>query len=92
MAKSLGEVFVMLKTAEVEIKKEHMLMVNKAVDFKKSGGKGKQSWKSRREGKMSAKTKTTRSGPRASVECFYCKEKGHWKRNCPKYLEDRKSG
>ena len=67
-------------------------MVNKAVDFKKSGGKGKQSWKSRREGKLNAKPKTNRSGPRASVECFYCKGKGHWKRNCPKYLEDRKSG
>ena len=40
MAKSLGEVFVMLKTVDVEIKKEHtLLMVNKAVDFKKSGGK-----------------------------------------------------
>ncbi|KAK9699108.1 hypothetical protein RND81_08G153200 [Saponaria officinalis] len=24
--------------------------------------------------------------------CFYCKEIGHWKRNCPKYLEDKKNG
>jgi hypothetical protein len=26
------------------------------------------------------------------VKCFYCKGDGHWKRNCPKYLEDKKAG
>ena len=37
MTKSLSELFTMLKTAEVEIKKEHVvLMVNKMMDFKKS--------------------------------------------------------
>jgi hypothetical protein len=25
------------------------------------------------------------------VKCFYCKGDGHWKRNCPKYLEDKKT-
>ena len=25
-----------------------------------------------------------------SIECFYCKGTGHWKRNCPKYLADKK--
>ena len=24
--------------------------------------------------------------------CFYCKGDGHWKRNCPKYLADKKAG
>ena len=34
MNKSLSELFAMLKTAEVEIKKEHVvLMVNKTTDF-----------------------------------------------------------
>jgi hypothetical protein len=34
MAKSLSELFARLKTSEVEIKKEHnILMVNKTVDF-----------------------------------------------------------
>ncbi|CAH1414927.1 unnamed protein product [Lactuca virosa] len=26
------------------------------------------------------------------AECFYCQNKGHWKRNCPKYLQDVKDG
>ena len=40
MSKSLSELFAMLKSAEVEIKKEHaVLMVNKTTDFKKSGKK-----------------------------------------------------
>ncbi|KAI3524446.1 hypothetical protein L1887_03101 [Cichorium endivia] len=26
------------------------------------------------------------------TDCFYCKEKGHWKRSCPKYLQDIKDG
>ena len=25
------------------------------------------------------------------VECFFCKEKGHWKRNCKKYLDSLKN-
>jgi hypothetical protein len=26
------------------------------------------------------------------VKGFYCKGDGHWKRNCPKVLEDKKAG
>jgi hypothetical protein len=38
MTKSLSELSAMLKIAEVEIKKEHnMLLVNKTMEFKKSG-------------------------------------------------------
>jgi Ni,Fe-hydrogenase I small subunit len=83
----------MLKIAEVEIKKEHtMLMVNKTTDFKKSGRKTKGPKGTSHKGskhhvvppKVAAKTKT-------GVTCFYCKEEGHWKRNCPKYLEDKKA-
>jgi hypothetical protein len=28
---------------------------------------------------------------KSGVKCFYCKGDGHWKRNCPKYLEDKKA-
>ena len=42
MNKTIPELFVMLKAAEVEIKKEHqVLMVNKTTSFKKNG-KGKK--------------------------------------------------
>ena len=38
MEKTIPELFAMLKTAEVEIKKEHnVLMVNKTTSFKKKG-------------------------------------------------------
>ena len=42
MTKTIPKLFVMLKSANVEIKKEHqMLMVNKTTSFKKRG-KGKE--------------------------------------------------
>src|SRR3954462_15277824 len=85
----------MLKSAEVEIKKEHqVLMVNKTSSFKK--GKGKKSFK--KDGKAVAAPgkqvarKKSKHGPKPETECFYCKGTGHWKRNCPKYLADKKAG
>ena len=36
--------------------------------------------------------KKTKAGPKPETECFYCKQTGHWKRNCPKYLVDKKDG
>ena len=44
MEKSILELYSMLKSADVEIKKEHqVLMVNKTTSFKK--GKGKKNFK-----------------------------------------------
>ena len=85
----------MLKSAEVEIKKEHqVLMVNKTTKFKK--GKGKKNFK--KDGKGVAAPgkpvtgKKSKNGPKPETECFYCKGNGHWKRNCPKYIVDKKAG
>ena len=93
MSKSLSELFAMLKTAEVEIKKEHVvLMVNKTTNFKKSGKKtrGKRG-KPKRDGKpVASPPKAPKVKP--GVTCFYCKDNVHWKRNCPKYVEDKKTG
>ncbi|KAK1600951.1 hypothetical protein QYE76_059128, partial [Lolium multiflorum] len=91
MNKELPELFAMLKSAEIEIKKEHqVLMVNKTTSFKKQG---KSKGKNKKSGKKAAtppvKPKTV---PKPDAECYYCKEKGHWKRNCSKYLADLKSG
>ena len=42
MTKTIPELFVMLKSTKVEIKKEHqVLMINKTTSFKKKG-KGKE--------------------------------------------------
>jgi hypothetical protein len=78
MSKSLSELFAMLKSAEVEIKKEHnVLLVNKTTDFKKSGKstKGPKAKKPHKDGKHVA------GPPRApkvkpGVKCFYCKGDG----------------
>ncbi|XBH86520.1 hypothetical protein VPH35_074159 [Triticum aestivum] len=94
MVKTIPEVFSMLKSVEVEIKKEHqVLMVNKTTSFKK--GKGKKNFKKDGKG-VSAPGKTVagvkpKHGPKPETECFYCKGSGHWKRNYPKYLADKKA-
>src|SRR3954464_1337792 len=91
MKKSLPELLSMLKTAEVEIKKEHqVLMINRNTGFKKDK-KGKR--KGSKGGKhVAAPEKKPRVGPKSDSECYYCKGTGHWKRNCPKYLADKKAG
>ena len=92
MNKELPELFAMLKSAEVEIKKEHqVLLVNKTTKFKK--GKSKQKGHFKKGGKkVTMPTKKTKAGPKPETECFYCKGEGHWKQNCPKYLADLKNG
>ncbi|KAK1619377.1 hypothetical protein QYE76_024894 [Lolium multiflorum] len=91
MNKELPELFSMLKAAEIEIKKEHqVLMVNKTTSFKKQG---KSKGKFKKGGKKAATPPVKpKAGPKPDAECYYCKEKGHWKRNCSKYLADLKSG
>ena len=69
-------------------------MVNKTTSFKK--GRGKKNFKKDDKavaapGKPDA-GKKKKNGPKPKTECFYCKGKGHWKRNCPKYLADKKDG
>ena len=93
MNKTIPELFAMLKAAEVEIKKEHqVLMVNKTTSFKKKG-KGKKKGNFKKNSKqVAAQEKKPKSGPKPETECFYCKGTGHWKRNCPKYLADKKDG
>ena len=89
MDKTPNEVLAMLKTAEGGLRKnrKQVLLVNKTASFKKNGkpqkGKGAGKTGFQRKSKGKAKNET---------ECFYCKGTGHWKRNCKKYLEDKKSG
>ena len=86
----IPELFAVLKAAKVEIKKEHqVLMANKATSFKK----GKDKKVNFMNGKpVAAPVKKPKAGPKLETKCFYCKGTGHWKRNCPKYLADKKDG
>ena len=81
----------MLKLAEVEIKEYQVLMVNKTTSFKKKG-KGKKGNFKKNGKQVAILVKKPISGPKPETECFYCKGTGHWKRNCPKYLADKKDG
>ena len=92
MDKTIPELFAMLKVAEVEIKKEHqVLMVNKTTNFKKKG-EGKKGNFKKNSKPVAAQVKKPKSRPKPETKCFYYKGTGHWKRNCPKYLVEKKDG
>ncbi|KAK1668852.1 hypothetical protein QYE76_057011 [Lolium multiflorum] len=89
MNKELPELFSMLKSAEVEIKKENqVLMVNKTTIFKKQGKPNKGNFK---KGGKKAPPEKPKASPKPETVCYYCQGKGHWKRNCTKYLADRRA-
>ena len=71
----IPELFVMLKSMKVEIKKElQALMVNKTTCFKK----GQREGNLKKNGKQVAITvKKLKAGPKPETECFYCKGNGH---------------
>ena len=89
MTKTILELFMMMKS---EIKKEHqVLMINKTTSFKKRA-KGKKGNFQKNGKQVAAQVKKPKSGPKPETKCFYCKGTGHLKRNCPKYLVDKKDG
>ena len=78
MEKTIPEVYSMLKSAEVEIKKEHqVLMVNKTTKFKK--GKGKKNFKKDGKGvatpgKSVAGKKKPKNDPSLRPSAFIARE------------------
>ena len=85
------EVLAMFDTAKVEIKKEHqLLMVGETTSFKK--GKGKKGNFKKNGKQVATQVKKPKSVPKPETKCFYCKGTGHWKRNYPNYLVDKKDG
>ena len=79
MNKTIFELFAMLKAAEVEIKKEHqVLMVNKTTSFKKKG-KGKKGNFKKNGRQVATPGKKPKAGPKPETECFCCKGIDHWK-------------
>ena len=77
MNKTIPELFAMLKAAEVEIKKEHqVLMVNKTTSFKKKG-KGERGNFNKNGKQVAAPMKKPKAGPKPKTECFYYKWNGY---------------
>ena len=66
-------------------------MVDKTTSFKKRG-KGKKGNFKKNGKQVAAQVKKPKSGPKPETKCFCCKGTGHWKRNYPKYLADKKDG
>src|SRR6187399_259521 len=64
-------------------------MVNKTTSFKIKR-KGKKGNFKKNSKTVATPTKKPKSGAKPETECFYYKGTGHWKRNCPKYLADKK--
>ena len=94
--RSLPELLSMLRTTEQNMKSKgkSILMISNGKKLNKRPtkqvGKGK--------GKVVAKSKPTapalkpNGGITKEGTCFHCGKTGHWKRNCPKYLEDNENG
>jgi len=86
MENKLTELHGMLKVAKQDIKKgtPQVLIVQNTAKFKKSWSKKK----TKAKGKDATPTVAAapKSGPNTGTIFFHCKETGHWKRNCSKWL------
>ncbi|KAK8557953.1 hypothetical protein V6N12_010176 [Hibiscus sabdariffa] len=88
--KTLPQLLDMLRTSESNLKKngsKSILIVHEAKR------KGKKRAKSKGNGKSKPKEKDAlkpEKGISKEAKCFYCEKSGHWKRNCPLYLEEVK--
>jgi hypothetical protein len=94
MEKTVADLHGILKTAEDSIKKNtnHMMIVQmekkKRMCWTPPKGKGK---KNVSDEPSSSKPKTKgKSDPSPNEECFHYYKKGHWFKNCKKYLEEQK--
>ena len=77
MTKMIPELFAMLKSAVVEIKKEHeVLMLNETSSLKKKG-KGKRENFKKNGKQVATPMKKPKDGPKPKIECLYCKGNGH---------------
>ena len=92
MTKTIPRVLRDAKIGEGRNQERHqVLMVDKTTSFKKRA-KGKKGNFKKNGKQVVAQVKKPKSRPKPETKCFYCKGTGHWKRNCPKYLADKKDG
>jgi hypothetical protein len=92
MSKSLDELLDLLKTVEEDTNKGYGNVLTVSSAGKKIKKRSKRKSKGKGKGKAQEVTSSA-SKPKdvSDVECFYYKKRGHWKRNCPQFLEDKKN-
>ncbi|KAK1605312.1 hypothetical protein QYE76_028985 [Lolium multiflorum] len=88
-ARKLSDLGIVIPN-QLDKKEAQVLMVNKTTKFKKQGKPKKDLKKGGK--KAAAPPEKPKGGPKPDTDCYYCNGKRHWKRNCPKYLADLKSG
>ena len=77
ITETIPKLFAMLKSAKVEIKKEHqVLMVNNTTSFKKRA-KGKKGNFKKNGKQVATPGKMPKAGPKPETECLYYKENGY---------------
>ena len=77
MTKTIPELFVMLESTNVEIKKRHqVLMIDKITSFKKRAKGKKGNFKSN-DKQVVTPAKKPKAGPKPETEWLYCKGNGH---------------
>jgi len=106
MDKSLHELHSLLVQTEKDMKSgssstvrsDVLAVTNKRGGFKKSAKKPTPSPKGKGKApktkgpKVNANPRPLRIRDMSEESCLYCLEKGHWKRDCPKYREDCAKG
>ena len=91
--KSITELHGMLKDAEHNFKKTTPVLMVQKGKGKGGMGKGKAKSKDKVGPKSKGKRpKAPKPKPQKESMCFHCNKPGHWKRNCPVYLEELKKG
>ena len=83
MTETIPKLFVIMKSAKVEIKKEHqVLMIDKTTSFNKRA-KGKKGNFKYNDKQVVTPVKKPKARPKPETECLHCKGNGHWKRKMP---------
>ena len=92
---TLAELMNMLVTTQKSIQtskgKEVALIANSSKTRRKGNKKGKTSVVKPRGGIAKYKGKAMMREEQDKRKCFFCQGEGHWKRNCPKFLESLKT-
>jgi hypothetical protein len=94
MEKTMAKLHEMHKIFEDSIKKNpnHVMMVQKEKKKRKrwTPPKGKGKYKVSDEPSSSKPKTKYKFDPSPDEKCFHCHKKGHWLRNCKKYLKEQK--